>query len=206
MEKSIAGPGGRRRQESERRRLRILEAARACFGEHGYGGATVEAIAARAGVSNGLLYQFFRNKQHLFQVVIEDLVRDWVRVMVPRGNPDEPAATTLDGMFLRSVEFCRSHPLLVALLSVDGSLELGRFSDMGERVDAHRELVAGILRRGVGSGELRSDLDVRGAADVICQLQADYSSRAYRRDLKYPADPQLIETAVRFVRDAVRAR
>ncbi len=206
MEKSSAGPAGRRRQESERRRLRILEAARACFGEHGYGGATVEAIAARAGVSNGLLYQFFRNKQHLFQVVIEDLVRDWVRVMVPRGNPDEPAATTLDGMFLRSVEFCRSHPLLAALLSVDGSLELGRFSDMGERVDAHRELVAGILRRGVGSGELRSDLDVRGAADVICQLQADYSSRAYRRDPKYPADPELIATAVRFVRDAVRAR
>ena len=61
--------GGRRQLESERKRQCVLESARRCFGELGFAGATVAAIAADAGVSNGLLYQFFRNKEHLFEVV-----------------------------------------------------------------------------------------------------------------------------------------
>ena len=74
---------GRRQEQSQRRRERILEAARACFGEHGFAGATVEAIASDAGVSNGLLYQFFRGKADLFQVVVSEVIRDWARAFVP---------------------------------------------------------------------------------------------------------------------------
>ena len=44
-----------RKAGSEQRRQRVLEAARACFGEAGFAGATIGAIAERAGVSNGLL-------------------------------------------------------------------------------------------------------------------------------------------------------
>ena len=75
---------GTRRLASVLRRRRILDAARDCFGEVGFASATVAAIAERAGVSNGLLYQFFRNKEHLFEVVLEEVIRDWVRAMLPR--------------------------------------------------------------------------------------------------------------------------
>ena len=69
---AAAVPGaGRRREESARRRQSILEAARRCFGRDGYAGATVALIAEEAGVSNGLLYQFFRNKDHLLEVVLK---------------------------------------------------------------------------------------------------------------------------------------
>ena len=39
---------------------------------------------------------------------------------------------------------------------------------------------------------------------VICQLQADYSARAYRRDPRYPDSPAILAAVVRFVLDAVR--
>ena len=68
--------GGRRRRDSEARRQRILAAARSCFGRDGYAKTTVAAIAERAGVSNGLLYQFCESKEHLLQVVLEDVIRD----------------------------------------------------------------------------------------------------------------------------------
>ena len=203
--REIEGPAsGRRRLESERKRQRILESARRCFGERGFAGATVAAIAADAGVSNGLLYQFFRNKEHLFTVVLAEVIRDWVRAMVPRE--EQSAAAALEAMFRRSVEFCRSHPLLPALMTRDRSLQLGRVGNPGaERVEPHRELVASILQRGIDSGEFRRDLEVAHVADLICQLQADYSSRAYRRDPRFPADPELIDAAVRFIHQAVRA-
>ena len=74
-------------------------------------------IAEEAGVSNGLLYQFFESKGHLLQVVLEEVIRDWVRAMVPREEPGERTASqALEGMFRRSVAFCRSNPLLPALL------------------------------------------------------------------------------------------
>ncbi len=194
-----------RQLQSQEKRQRILDAARLCFGTLGFAGATVPAIAAEAGVSNGLLYQFFRGKQQLFEVVVGEVLRDWVRALVATEPGISPLAR-LEAMFRQSVAFCRSHPLLPALLTRDQLLELERIDAPHlDRVDAHRELVARILREGVAAGELRRDLDIAATADVVCQLQVDYSTRAYRRDPRFPADDALIDGAVRFVRNALRA-
>jgi len=198
--------GTGRQAESERKRRRILGGARVCFGRDGYAGATVARIASEAGVSNGLLYQFFRNKDELFRVVLEEVIRDWVRVMVPRGD-ESSAGAKLDGMLRRSVEFCRTTPLLPAMLSRDRALQLQRIGDVtGDRADAHRELVASILEAGIADGEFQHDLDVRGTADAICHLQSEYSTRAYSDDPRMPSDPAVIASVARLIQDAVRAR
>lgn len=200
-------PGtSRRRAGSAERRRRILEAARACFGREGYAGATVARIAEEAGVSNGLLYTFFRNKDHLLEVVLKDVVRDWVRALVPRPDEEDRPAVALEQMFRRSVSFCATHPLLPALLSNDPALQLQRITRAAEgRIDAHRELVARVVRRGIESGEFRSDLDVESFADVVVQLTADYSRRAYASDPNFPFDDRLVDTVARFILDAARA-
>ena len=57
-------------QSRSRERVeRILDAAAHVFANVGYDAATTEAIAARAEVSIGSLYQFFPNKQSLFDAV-----------------------------------------------------------------------------------------------------------------------------------------
>jgi len=202
IQENRASPPSRRQAESERKRARILDAAQACLGELGYARATVGEIARRAGVSNGLLYQFFRNKEALFEQVLAAILRDWVREMVPR--PAESAGDALEGMFRRSVAFCRTHPLLPALLRDDPELQLSRIESTGRaRVQAHRDLVARLLTRGIAEGEFRRDLDVEGTADVICQLQSDYSGRAYRNDERFPDDPKIIDAAVALIRAAV---
>jgi len=201
-----AAPERGRHERSEERRERILAAARTCFGEDGFAGATVGAIASRAGVSNGLLYQFFRNKEHLFEVVLREVIRDWVRAMVAPPGRAISAGDELAGMFRRSVAFCRNHPLLPALIREDGTLQLTRIRGAArDRVQPHRDLVARILARGIASGEFKADLDVPAVADVICQLQADYSSRAYRRDPSFPDAPGILEAAIRLVIDAVHS-
>ena len=201
---ATTSPSGRRQEQSAARRRRILEAAQESLGELGYARATVSEIARRAGVSNGLLYQFFRNKEDLFGQVLGEVVRDWVREMVPREGESAPEA--LEGMFRRSVAFCRSHPLLPALLRDDPALQLARLKHTGsDRVQAHRDLVARLLRSGIDSGEFRGDLDVPSTADVICQLQSDYSGRAWRGDASFPDDPRVIETAIGLIRAAVDA-
>lgn len=207
-ENRSTGPASsRRREESERRRASILAAARRCFGRDGYAGATVALIAEEAGVSNGLLYQFFRNKDHLLEVVLKDVVRDWVRALVPKEDEQEHPAFALEQMFRRSVAFCATNPLLPALLSSEPTLQLQRITMASAgRLDAHRALVASILERGISQGEFRADLDVASSADLICQLTSDYSRRAYAADPDFPATPEIIDAVVRFIHDGVEAR
>jgi len=196
----------RRHEESQRRRERILEAARLRFGEDGYSGTTIGAIAKGAGVSNGLLYQFFQGKEDLFRVVMADITRDWVRAIVPRDEEGLSPTQKLEALFHRSVDFCRTHPLLPAILTGDALSQMARAGNPNlERLGAHRQLIASMLQDGIRAGEFRSDLDVESLADIIQQLHIDYSTRAYRKEKNYPFHPELIEAVSRFIHEAVRA-
>jgi TetR/AcrR family transcriptional regulator, transcriptional repressor of aconitase len=50
----------------EQRRETILEAARRCFAEYGYEGATVARLEEATGQSRGAIFNYFANKEELF--------------------------------------------------------------------------------------------------------------------------------------------
>ncbi|MCF2530923.1 TetR/AcrR family transcriptional regulator [Yinghuangia soli] len=62
----LAVPAG----NSQRKRDAIIAAALAVFAEEGYSAASVDAIAARAGVSKPTIYNHFGNKERLFLAVV----------------------------------------------------------------------------------------------------------------------------------------
>lgn len=57
---------------AEDTRVALLAAAREQFGEHGYHGATLDAIADAAGFSKGVVYSRFDSKDDLFLAVLAD--------------------------------------------------------------------------------------------------------------------------------------
>lgn len=52
-------------------RSRILEAAQSLLSVHGYESTTIDDIITAAGVTKGAFYHYFKSKQHLCEVVIE---------------------------------------------------------------------------------------------------------------------------------------
>jgi TetR/AcrR family transcriptional regulator len=56
---------------------RILEAARGEFAQHGFGGARLQDIAARARLSHPTLLYHFGSKEGLYAAVIEQAMQDW---------------------------------------------------------------------------------------------------------------------------------
>lgn len=68
----------RRQQNRLDRERRILDAALKVFAEAGYSGASMDTVAAEAGLSKPTLYQYFTSKEALFQAMMlgkRDLMR-----------------------------------------------------------------------------------------------------------------------------------
>ena len=54
----------------QRSRQRIMDAALELFGTYGYQGTSISKIAQAAGVSKGLMYNYFSSKQDLLQAIV----------------------------------------------------------------------------------------------------------------------------------------
>ncbi|PXY21464.1 TetR family transcriptional regulator [Prauserella muralis] len=75
-----------RQRDPERTRQRILDAAAAEFGAHGYAGARVRAIAARAGVNQQLVSYYFDGKKGLYQAMTQQWQQRRAE-LAPPGTP-----------------------------------------------------------------------------------------------------------------------
>ncbi|PVZ10950.1 TetR/AcrR family transcriptional regulator [Actinomycetospora cinnamomea] len=82
----------RRRLAPEVRRRQVLDAAVAVFSEEGFHGASMEAVAARAGVSKPLVYAHGGSKEELFAACLHREADRLLRsVQSAAGEPgDEP--------------------------------------------------------------------------------------------------------------------
>lgn len=80
-----------RQERSEARRRQIFDGALACFEAKGYHQTTLIDIASSAGISTGLIYQYFADKEDvLYQVILEILEaynRDIPKVLEGVADP-----------------------------------------------------------------------------------------------------------------------
>jgi AcrR family transcriptional regulator len=75
-----------RQRDPERTRQRILDAAATEFSAHGYAGARIRAIAARAGVNQQLVSYYFDGKEGLYQAMSQQW-QERRRELAPPGTP-----------------------------------------------------------------------------------------------------------------------
>jgi TetR/AcrR family transcriptional regulator len=119
------------RMKSDERRALILAAAAAVFGERGYVGATTDAVAKAAGVSQPYVVRMFGTKAALFQAVLQrslDRLVDQFREEIAQHD----GAHTVDPLPLcigrRYVELLADRGLLLSLMQ---AFMLGADPDIG---------------------------------------------------------------------------
>ena len=162
-----AGPAS----ASERKHAAITEAAIAEFFQHGYAGASVDAIAARARVSKPTIYSHFGNKEQLFLAVIGDHLRDRYAALGPRVDriADAPDLRAALVDFLGSwVEAALRDDVMTLRRLVAG--EVNRFPQLGQtwaQVNAANE---DALIRAFTALHQRGTLDVPNPLRAVRQL------------------------------------
>ena len=138
----------------------IVDAAVKVIAENGYHNSQVSRIAKEAGVADGTIYLYFKNKED----ILISLFRERLGSLIDRFHHNIKDTDSTTGA-LRSI--CETH---FAALEEDvhlafvtqielrqSSLELRK--EIGLVVKPYIELIENVVRQGIEAGEFRADLD-----------------------------------------------
>jgi AcrR family transcriptional regulator len=135
----------------------ILDAARELFAARGYDGASIRAIAGRAGVDPGLVMHFFGTKEGVFVAAMQlPYVPSETIPGIVAGGPPEEAGRRVAGFFVQTWDTASARSPMLAL--VRSSVSEGPATDMLREFIQSQVVrtVAGAIR-GPGA-ELRASL------------------------------------------------
>ncbi len=111
----------RTRLTAEARRALIEKAATEVFAERGYRGASMDAIAARSGISVPVLYDHFKSKQDLHRHLLErhfaELRQVWHEQLDGEDPPEQRIPRAFDAWFA----YVQTHPYAWRMLFRDTS-------------------------------------------------------------------------------------
>ncbi len=136
-------------------REHLVETAARLFGARGYAATPLEELVGEAGLTRGAVYHHFKDKQALFEAVVDRVLQDLVIAVEKRamkraargGGAPEPAA--LDGFVEELAE-----PRVQRILSIDGPAVLGE-AHWSQLMRARLlEPIERVLERGVQAGTL----------------------------------------------------
>ena len=102
-------PAPKRSRIQTRNRKRILEAALEVFSAHGFRGATLDQIAAEAGLSKPNILYYFDGKEAIHVTLLNQLMETWLdplEQMSPAGEPLEEILAYLH----RKLDMAQAYP------------------------------------------------------------------------------------------------
>jgi TetR/AcrR family transcriptional repressor of uid operon len=105
------------------RRSQILEAALVCFAKHGFHQASMHDISAEAGISVGLIYRYFENKEAVISAMADRHKRE-ISEMLERARKARTLLESLEILF--TVHCCENEPRVLSAFVVDLYAEASR--------------------------------------------------------------------------------
>ncbi len=152
------------------KRERILSAAVACFARQGFYRTRVKDIARDAGVADGTVYLYFRNKEALLESIFSSVMEGFLASARSRstGGPAPERLAALLELHLAGLGADRD---LATVFQIELRHSARLMESVGQgHLREYFQLIAGILDDGQREGSLRSDLDTRFAARCIFGL------------------------------------
>lgn len=155
----------------ESKKEKILDAAVDEFSRHGFRQASVNRMVDRIGIAKGSLFQYFGNKEGLFQVIFTyavELVRQSLR-QVKRETAESDFFDRIKGSTLAGIRFIQRHPRIYRIyLKMIFQEDFPLRAEFLQQVHLFSaEYLQPIVEGGIARGELRPDIDVNMAVFML---------------------------------------
>jgi TetR/AcrR family fatty acid metabolism transcriptional regulator len=150
------------------KRQRILDAAVKVFARKGYFGARVSEIASKAGVADGTVYLYFRDKEDVLASVFEDVVAEHVSAARRELQPLPPGPARLRRVAEHHLRLLGGNPDLAVVFQV----ELRQSTKFMERFTAtsfqdYLKLIEELIDEAQREGSVRTDLSKKLLAKAL---------------------------------------
>ena len=150
------------------RREQILEAAMICFAKRGFHQTSMHDISAEAGISVGLIYRYFKNKEEVIGALAHEHKKDIAELLERAGK----APTLLEAMEVLFTSHCCEHsPQILSAFVVDLFAEASRNSRVANVVRSviktKTDGVADLIARSPEGQRLAPWLDAHEIAEMI---------------------------------------
>lgn len=164
----------------------IIDAAVIVIAENGYHQAQVSKIAKQAGVADGTIYLYFKNKEDILISVFEDKMAVFINRLQVIVDRNETASEKLQKMIEShfKVQTDNKH------LGIVTQLELRQSNiEVRAKINAilkdYLDLIDEILRQGVNAGDFRADMDIRLARQCIFGTIDEVTTSWVMKDQKF---------------------
>jgi TetR/AcrR family transcriptional regulator len=153
---------------------RVLDAALSEFADQGYQAASLNRVVAAAGIAKGSLYQYFPNKEGIFNYIFQhalNLVRRTL-TSVKEETLEENFFVRLEKSLLAGVRFSREHPKVFNLyLKIQFDKNVPFREEFLAAVRRYAtEYFASLVRRAQANGELRPGVPKAAALFLLDAL------------------------------------
>ncbi|MCV7344668.1 TetR/AcrR family transcriptional regulator [Mycolicibacterium rhodesiae] len=164
------GPGRPPAAKAAETRERIMRAAREVFSELGYDAATFQAIAIRADLTRPAINHYFASKRLLYQEVVDQTNASVIESAVHQSQRESTLAGRIR-VFIEAAVHAQGQDRSVAAFLVTSVLESERHPELAESNHDSREFTRGYVKAAikdaVESGEVRADVDIEAAAEML---------------------------------------
>lgn len=156
MSRKVAPQAQSQTDEPLSSKERILDAAEALFGEHGYNDTTFKKIAEQAGVAYGLIPHYFKNKENLYvssSIHVLDIIQERLRAALV----DAPDGLTAVSRWVSTYLDCSVDPnlnfrILVRCSPYNDVKTLINQDDVTRAFEALVDMLANCLAEGMRDG------------------------------------------------------
>jgi TetR/AcrR family transcriptional regulator len=152
------------RKLEDEKRQRILDTAVEEFAMHGFRQASVNQMVQKLGIAKGSIFQYFGNKEGLFQLIFDyavELVRHSLR-QVKRETAKADFFERIHQSLVMGIRFIQHHPRIYQIyLKMIFQEDFPLRAEFLQQVHLFSaEYLKPMVEAGIAGGDLREDLDV----------------------------------------------
>ncbi|VVO53443.1 TetR family transcriptional regulator [Pseudomonas fluorescens] len=178
-------------RDADRTQKAILLAAKSMFASKGLGGARLDQVADLAGVDKRLIYYYFKNKERLFQAVLEDAYADIRTAENELRLLDLEPVEAIRKLISFTWNYYLKNPQFVRLINSEnlhGAVHLRESTRLKEVNFPLIQTVGSILERGRIGGIFRGGVDPLQLYISLVGLTFYYLSNQHTLSLVFDCD------------------
>lgn len=165
----------------------IIDAAVIVIAEYGYHQAQVSKIAKQAGVADGTIYLYFKNKEDILISLFEEKMGEFVEKIEEEIAGVQSASEKLSLLINKHFDILSGDPHLAIVTQ----LELRQSNkELRLKINAvlkgYLALVDSVLKEGMNNGEFKSNLNYKLARQMIFGTLDEIVTTWVMNEQKYP--------------------